>query len=208
MGGTVTYAVANDRPEVFNRAELERQLWYGEVTGVFLNPTARRRDFGPTNPFDNRFTLVTDRTVAQFLPLGDIKFLDLSGSRISDHSAKLLPHFQRLESLNLAGTLITDDGLSTLPKLECLRSLDLSDVSITDRGLEHVSRCRNLETLTISITRQCDGWLSRRNAITNDGILALTRISTLKRVDVRGRRLSERTLSAFRQPSPTYIMVR
>jgi hypothetical protein len=55
-----------------------------------------------------------------------------------------------LRYLNLSGTAITDDGLRHLKGLGVLEGLDLGFTNITDEGMHHVGELRGLKELRLN----------------------------------------------------------
>ena len=62
--------------------------------------------------------------------------LDLSDTRITDKSLRLLEHCPNMIGLNVSGTRITDNGLAFLVCVPHLSTISAARTAVTDRGLE------------------------------------------------------------------------
>jgi hypothetical protein len=88
-------------------------------------------------------------------------YVDLSGSAVSDESARMLAELSSLVRLNVAATHITDAGLSHLSGLGRLHTLDVDAQMLTDQGCRNVARIANLRRLFVT-GPQIDGDLVDR----------------------------------------------
>ncbi len=73
--------------------------------------------------------------------------LDLSATRITDHSIALLASATRLRMIRLAETGITDASIESLLKLSSLESINLYGTKVTDAGISKLSAMPNLKRL-------------------------------------------------------------
>ena len=80
-------------------------------------------------------TNITDADYAQFHS-DTISSLDLSATKITDESLRLIGTCTRLHSLNLRSTAITDAGLAHFKWTRQRMSMDLSNTKITGKGFE------------------------------------------------------------------------
>lgn len=96
--------------------------------------------------------LVSDAGVAHLSNLGQLRFIHLSNSKITDDSLKTFAAMPSLEGLSLQENHFTDRGLVYLSQMTQLKSLSvgLGDVKgITDEGLVHLKGLKNLEDLDL-----------------------------------------------------------
>jgi hypothetical protein len=116
---------------------------------------------------DLSFTGVTDGEVAALRWHGDLKWINLGGTKITDWCFKGLP--RQLETLDVSHTRITDAGLGALTDFPTLKQLNLGFTRITDAGLKKLKALWRLETLSL-----------RGTGITDKGLRELTGLSRLK----------------------------
>ena len=84
--------------------------------------------------------------------------------------------------VDLTSTWVTDADLEKLVSMPHLRKIDLSYTWITDIGLEHLKPLENVEELTLHYTEN----------ITDGGIAHIKHWKNLKRLDVRGTKVTSR----------------
>jgi Leucine-rich repeat (LRR) protein len=177
--------------------------WVVEKGGVLLRDKA-----GNVTGVDLRSSWATDGDLAELAAMADLKQLDLSLSRVSDHGLRSLrgapgivdlnlyyaeqitdeglsvvKGWKHLKRLNLRGTKITDNTLEIITTVPSLESLDIGFAEITDVGLDHLALLPNLRELTIG-----------GNKLTDDGVLLLRQLPQLTYLDVSG---SQRTDSGL-----------
>lgn len=78
---------------------------------------------------------ITSQSLRRLLPNRGLRFLDLSGNKVSGVGFETMQHFHELEDLILDDTDVTDRELHYLTKLPKLSRLSLVDTQITDEGL-------------------------------------------------------------------------
>jgi uncharacterized membrane protein/mono/diheme cytochrome c family protein len=89
-----------------------------------------------------------DTTVQLLLPLKkQLVWLNLSNTRISDVSTKVISQCANLTRLELGGTRITDKGLSNLTALAQLQSLNLVNTKVTAAGLMKLKTLQQVKTI-------------------------------------------------------------
>lgn len=140
-------AVAKARaPSAAQVAELQRRfpgaLTYESRTSTALRFTASGlgRDFG-------------DAELAALGPLrAEVIELDLSGTGITDASAKVLAGFTRLRTLRAAFTAIGDPTLAALVALPELEALTLTETRVTAAGVPALGRMSKLRVLRLADT--------------------------------------------------------
>jgi hypothetical protein len=177
--------------------------WIVEKGGVVLRDNA-----GKITGVDLRSSWATDVDLAEIAAMPDLKQLDLSLSRVSDHGLRTLrtapgiadlnlyyaeqitdeglsavKGWKHLKRLNLRGTKITDNTLEILTTVPSLEYLDIGFAEITDVGLDHLALLPNLRELTIG-----------GNKLTDDGVQLLRQLPQLTYLDMSG---SQRTDSGL-----------
>lgn len=93
----------------------------GEVQGIFF--------------FNSQ---IIDFDVALFAKLTRLRFLNVSGIRLTDEDLIHIAHLSRLESLQLRGSGVTDDCLNHLDQLTSLKRLALWDTKVTNEGARNL----------------------------------------------------------------------
>ncbi len=73
--------------------------------------------------------------------------LDLSATKVTDHSIALLASASQLRMIRLAETSITDASIESLLKLPSLESINLYGTKVTDAGVSKLSALPNLKRL-------------------------------------------------------------
>lgn len=107
-------------------------------------------------------SLVTDKEVALLAPLaGNITELDLSDTKITDESLKVIAKMPKLTWLALNNTQVGDTGMEELKALQHLAWLNLHSTQVSDSGLSSLSGLKKL--------RRVYAWKSR---ITSTGAAA------------------------------------
>jgi uncharacterized membrane protein/YHS domain-containing protein len=89
-----------------------------------------------------------DAKLARLAPLGaNLRWLDLSGAKVSDSGLVPLEAMPNLTRLHLERTAVTDAGLAHLAGLGSLEFLDLYGTAVTDAGLEQLQKLPRLKRL-------------------------------------------------------------
>lgn len=118
--------------------------------------------------------------------LPGISVLDFYGTRLRDHTAKLIPSSLRLTNLSLGETGVRSADLEVLARLPNLRQLSLRRTSTGDDGLRYVSQLRHLEWLDLSSTD-----------VTDAGMDQIARLTNLKILRLENTRLTDQGLAAL-----------
>jgi Leucine-rich repeat (LRR) protein len=145
---------------------------------------------------DLRASWVTDSDLASLAKLSNLRRLDLSQTRITDHGLRQLKNAPAIEELDLRyAESITGEGISALKNWKHLKKLDLEGTKITDDTLQHLSGLSSLEALNIGYA-----------LVTDAGIEALTGLTNLKELTLGGNKLTDAGLQPLRQmPGLTYL---
>jgi Leucine-rich repeat (LRR) protein len=138
----------------------------------------------------------TDSDIAELARLPDLRRLDLSLTRISDHGLRQLKGVPGITDLNLRyDESITDAGLSTVKGWRHLARLNLRGTKITDTTLLHLNAVTSLVSLDIGYAQ-----------ITDVGLDLLTSLTNLKELSIGGNKLTDIGLQPLRQlPGLTYL---
>jgi hypothetical protein len=84
---------------------------------------------------------------------GDLLWLDLSRTGITDAGLKVVAKMPKLERLDLRGTAVGDDGVRALASLSHLQTLSLYGTGVTDAGLEALRGLPSLRRVYVGGTK-------------------------------------------------------
>ncbi len=117
---------------------------------------------------------ITDAGVAHLAACRNLEYVHLSGSQLSDESARVFSQLPRLTGLSLQGNKLTDDGCVHLGKMTQLTDLWIGCVDerrspITDEGLAQLANLTELDTLEL-----------QHSQVTNDGLPHLAKLKKLR----------------------------
>ena len=84
---------------------------------------------------------------------GDLLWLDLSRTGVTDAGLKVLAKMPKLERLDLRGTAVGDDGVRALASLSNLQTLSLYGTWVTDAGLESLRGLPSLRRVYVGGTK-------------------------------------------------------
>ncbi len=91
-----------------------------------------------------------DEQIALLAPLsGQIAWLKLGGTKITDASLKEIAKLKNLNKLHLEHTAVTDAGLVNLKGLPYLEYVNLVDTKITDAGLKTIAAMKGVRSVYI-----------------------------------------------------------
>ncbi|RMF38414.1 MAG: hypothetical protein D6753_15860, partial [Planctomycetota bacterium] len=93
--------------------------------------------------------------------LSALKVLSLRGTPVTDRGVAAFSGLTNVRDLRLDGTRLTDRGVSEIAGLRGLKRLSLSGTSVTDTGLIALEPCRELESIELRGTRVTLGGLYR-----------------------------------------------
>lgn len=153
---------------------------------------------GRITAIDLRSSWVTDSDLREAARLADLKKLDLSLTRITDHGLKELRDAPSIEDLNLYyAEQITDEGMAAVRGWKRLKRLNVRGTKITDTTLEHLSAVPTLEALDIGFAQ-----------VTDSGLDNLSTLSNLREIAIGGNKLTDSGLQFLRQlPGLTSVNV-
>lgn len=83
-------------------------------------------------------------------PQGEITYLDLTDSKVTDDAMRQLKGLPALTDLFLSNCAVTDVGLDEIGKLTRLEILVLDGTQVTDKGARSLDRLGKLQTLILT----------------------------------------------------------
>jgi Leucine-rich repeat (LRR) protein len=105
--------------------------------------------------------------LAQLERFNELKWLHLSGPKVTDAGLEHLRGLTQLQELRLFDARVTDAGLENFKGLTKLQRLALDGTKITDAGLEHLKGLKQLQELSLSRIQVTDAGLANLNCLTN-----------------------------------------
>jgi hypothetical protein len=138
----------------------------------------------------------TSAGLAELSALGDLLWLDLTGSAVRDRDLRHLP--AALRRLDLGRTEVGDEGLAHVSRLTALRRLSLVRTATTDRGVASLAPLRMLRVLDLRHTAVTDAAAPHLAALDGLRVLrldhtemtdaAVSHLTTLRALDTLGLR--------------------
>jgi hypothetical protein len=161
-------------------------------------------------------TRTTDEHLILLGKLNNLRSLSLNNTRITDDGLTHLRAFKKLEDLNLSQNDITGAGLAHLRGLPHLKNLDLNGTQVGDEHAEEVGRFTQLRKLNLRHTRISDRALKHLEQlvnleeldvggvtqITDEGLSHLCKMTWLKHLNVRAKRVTTDGTARLRQALP------
>ncbi len=121
----------------------------------------------------------TDNGLRHLAGLKNLKFLDLSYSKLTNAGLRHLAGLKGLTELVLDHTKVTDEGLKHLAGLEKLTDLSLGHTAVTDEGLKHLAGLEKLTDLSLGHT-----------AVTDEGLKHLAGLKKLTNLHLGGSKVT------------------
>src|SRR5215472_3764149 len=125
-----------------------------------------------------RYCCILTMACAALWAAGGSEWIEHVGGKVTRDSSG------RVTAVNLRGSWINDAEMLHLAELPDLEKLDLSHTRITDEGLLHLKSAPKINDLNLYYSE----W------ITDQGMAAIRGWKHLKRLNVRGTRISDATL--------------
>jgi len=152
-----------------------------------------------------------DTSILQFAAyVPQLDEINLSDSKVTDHSMGYLYRFHGLKKLNLNGTKIKDEGLKSLALMDSLTNLELKDSTATPAGLKLLGNMKFLNELNLDRTNTNDDVLEaistlpqlkvlsiRMTPITDKGLASLAKMKWLERLYITGTGITNRGLASI-----------
>ncbi|AXY78433.1 ribonuclease inhibitor [Paraflavitalea soli] len=114
--------------------------------GVLVTPVAKNKQLLDVSCIN--FSAFDDRTAALLLKLsGNIVWLRLDNTRISDKTLEVVGQLKQLVRLNLVGTSITSAGIDALKNLSHLEYINLTATKVDDAGLRTLASLPALQQI-------------------------------------------------------------
>src|SRR5258708_8245383 len=110
---------------------------------------------------------------------GSVDWVDGLGGRVDRDAAG------EITGVHLRGTWVSDTELLNLARLRKVERLDLSHPRITDEGVLHLKTARQIKDLNLYYAEQ----------VTDQGMTAIREWKELKRLNLRGTRVSDGSLA-------------
>ncbi|ADB15567.1 hypothetical protein Psta_0882 [Pirellula staleyi DSM 6068] len=134
-----------------------------------------------------------DEGVDHVVQLGNIQWLSLEGSDVTDAVLPKLAKIPEIKRLFLGSTKLSGGGLATLAPLVDLEYLSLKQLPIDDRDLQELPEFPKLMSLGLDFTEVTDAGLTKlpkfamldtlwldATRVTDEGMLEVAKISTLR----------------------------
>ena len=165
--------------------------WVEEAGGAVMRDPA-----GRITGVDLRASWVTDTDLRKLTQLPDLRYLDLSLTRITDQGMLELKNVAGIVELNLYfAEYVTDEGLAAIREWKKLQRLNVHGTKISDTTLEHIAGIKSLVSLNVGSAM-----------VTDVGIERLASLPNLKELTIGGNNLGDAGLQALRQiPGLTYL---
>jgi RNA polymerase sigma factor (sigma-70 family) len=123
-------------------------------------------------------TRTTDAGLAHLTGLKKLRWFRAYSNPFTDLGLTHIAQLPALEYLYVGhGTRFTDAGLASLENARALKALHMSSGKFSDIGVMHLAKLPALEDLRLS---------GSNGAVTGEGMVSLSRISTLKRLQLDG----------------------
>ena len=145
--------------------------------------------FDRVTEIDLRTSLLSGPDVQLLSDVTHLRRLTLGDNDLSGASLAFLVRLRNIEELDLRLTQMTDATLQTLPELHNLRVLVLADNRITGAGLSCLERTPNVEEPDVSYN----------NAIGPEAVHCLAPLRGLKRLFLRGTRVTSEEVKSISQ---------
>jgi len=160
--------------------------------GALAQPLAENNHLVQVN-FKSIKKKTNDATLDKLSALsGQLTWLDLSGSQITDAGVAKLKGFTKLNRLNLSNTKITNAALAHLTRLQNLEYLNLYGCkAVSDAGLVHLKGLKNLKKLFV--------WQSK---VSKKGAMALRKSLPEIKINLGAVSFAETLLKIARQRNP------
>jgi len=143
---------------------------------------------------------ISDRGIAHLAEIAALEHLRLPNHGITDKGLAHLDRLNRLKYLWVncsTSSPLTDAGLKHVSRLDSLEELHIGGKAFSDKGMSHVAKLSKLKTLHLSYAGQ----------ITATGLADVTRLKSLKRLDLGRTEVTIFGLSVLNGPPLTNLGV-
>jgi len=179
--------------KAFQQMDLEYMRYLevksSDVVNYLTNPKSRTELALPNAE-------LTDVAIAKIAECSNLKWLDLTGSRITAKSLATLSQCDALRQLFLTSCPIEKAAYRYLANFDSLEEVDFSGSSLTDQDLSQVISRLPLKVLRLSQTR-----------VTDSGVNSLTRMKTLTTLDLSRSKVSAQAKAMLRSAMPALDII-
>jgi hypothetical protein len=161
-----------------------------EVSDYLLRPELRTEMALPN----------ADLSVSGFDSIGKcqrLRWLDVTGSKISPAAIEALKDCTRLKQLFLTRCSISPKAFASMNQLRALEELDLTASSVTNGDLATLARATRLKVLRLAATR-----------VTDAAVPVLARMPSIEILDVSKTRVSNGAIASLKQTRPGINIIR
>ena len=134
---------------------------------------------------------LTEEAFSKIAECRNLKWLDVTGSKVTAKSLAMLSQCDKLRQLFLTSCPIEPTGYRYLSEFESLEEVDFSGSSLSDRELTQIITKLPLKVIRLSRTR-----------ITNAGVASLASMKTLETLDLSRTDISAQTQAMLRSAIP------
>lgn len=141
--------------------KLSEQVSFDTGFKAFLKPDHAKIEASLIRPAAYKilylgYSGATDAMLEKVSAATELESLDLSGNRISDAGIKKLSGLGQLRYLSLERTAISNASAASIGKLRLLEELDVTSTAITDEWVQEVSSAQHLVAFWLAGTRVSD----------------------------------------------------
>jgi internalin A len=170
-----------------NMKSLEYLYLSGELTDEGLGVVSQQ--FKTLKGLFIQENRLTDKGLTYLAVLSSLEVLEISSGRITNAGLANLAKLPSLRYLILEGTNFTDDAMAYLKDFSSLRILDAGALnSLTDADMVHIANIPNLEEINLC-------W---SGDISDNGMAALARLASLKKLYIPHSKVTDKGLSYLR----------
>jgi hypothetical protein len=139
---------------------------------------------------------LSEEAIAKIAECTNLKWLDLTGTRITSKGLATLSQCDALRQLFLTSCPIETSAYRYLANFDSLEEVDFSGSSLTDQDLQQVVSKLPLKVIRLSRTR-----------VTDAGVNSLTRMKTLTTLDVSRSKISPQAQAMLRSAIPALDII-
>jgi hypothetical protein len=134
-------------------------------------------------------TEVDDNAFSEIATLKNLECLLFQSTQLKGTGFSKLMNLPKLRSLTIGHNQLSNANFKDLKHLTKLRTLQISDAQINDQSLKDIATIDQLEALDISNNKK----------ISDNGIMQLAKLKKLKRLELRGLKISSKSILALSQ---------
>ncbi|MFA7340036.1 MAG: hypothetical protein WC028_24875 [Candidatus Obscuribacterales bacterium] len=134
-------------------------------------------------------TEVDDNAFSEIATLRNLECLLLQSTQLKGTGFSKLKNLPKLRVLTIGHNQLSNANFKDLKQLPKLATLQISDAEINDQSLKDIATIDQLEALDISNNKK----------ISDTGIVQLAKLKKLKRLELRGLKISSKSILALSQ---------